>query len=49
MTKKNTTSVKKEVENLEGSEISDKDFLCNDAFENEINKKNNTKERNTKS
>ena len=35
----------KEIENLEGSEVSDKDFFSNDAFKNEINKKNDTKER----
>ena len=32
-------SDKREIENIEKSEISDTDFLSNDAFKNEINKK----------
>ena len=42
----NTTSVKKD---LERSEICEKDPLYNNAFENKINKKYDTKVRNTKS
>ena len=48
MSKKNTTGIKVK-RNLKRSKIIDKDFLCNDAFENKINKKNITKVRNTKS